>query len=128
MPWDASASTTVCDSGKLGRIFLSQLATGAGISILGAPVIGIASLSSKEGKASRWTRDKKMASMTMVVRRHFLSRPLRRMVDNRGMSIRQVKWESRMRGPAAQTAHSKLTVCKKSSGKAVFEVGLAKTC
>ena len=85
-------------------------------------------LSSKDGKASRWTRARKMASMTIVVRRHFLSRPLRRIVASMGKSMRQVKWELRMRGPAAQIAHSRPTVCKKSSGKAVAVVDLAKTC
>ena len=125
---DARASTTDFDRGKHGRIFLSQWSTVGGISHVGEVGATLDSPDSNEGRASRCTRARKMASITVVVRWHFLSRPLRRMVASSGESMRQVKCEPRILGPAFQSAHSKPTVCRKSWGKARMEGDLAKTC
>ena len=69
-----------------GRNVRSHFETGAGISTSGASGGYDPLLSSKVGKASRLTMLRKAASMTVVVRLHRLSRPLRRMVARMGES------------------------------------------
>ena len=87
MPAEASSLVKIRARGAAGRIFLSQTLTGAGISLIGASGGVVPVLSSKEGRASRLIKPKKMASMTVVVRRHLLSLPLRKIMARTGESM-----------------------------------------
>ena len=73
--------------GADGLIFPSHFRIDAGISTSGASGEVALLRSSKVGKASRLIKLKKAASMTVVVRLHRLSLPLRSMVARLGESM-----------------------------------------
>ena len=73
--------------GAAGLIVLSHFLIGAGISTSAASGEVALLRSSKVGKASRLIKLKKAASMTVVVRLHRLSLPLRSMVARMGESM-----------------------------------------
>ena len=87
MPSCARASATAAGRGKFGRIFLSQVAIGAGIECSGVVWVELNRFISNAGSASKWISAKNSVSITIVVRRHFLSRPLRKIVASIGESM-----------------------------------------
>ena len=74
-------------NGAAGRNVRSPFEIGAGISASDASGGIDPYRNSKAGNASRLIMLRKMASMTVVVRLHRLSRPLRRMVARIGESM-----------------------------------------